>query len=62
MDLVALVHPREQAQVSVVTLVTKCALFRNKPALLGAPSRVESPVPAEVFRAFVSAQRRTARW
>jgi hypothetical protein len=55
MALVALVHPGEQAQVSVVRLVTKCALFRNKPALLGAPYRVESPVPAEVFRAFVSA-------
>jgi hypothetical protein len=55
MALLALVHPREQAHVSAVTLMTKCALFQNKPALLTAPYRVESPILAEVFRAFVSA-------
>jgi hypothetical protein len=55
MALLALVHPREQAHVSVVTLMTKCTLFKNTPALLTAPYRVESPVPAEVLRAFVSA-------
>jgi hypothetical protein len=37
-----------------MTLMTKCTLFQNKPALLSAPYRVESPIPAEVFRAFVS--------
>jgi hypothetical protein len=54
MALVALVHPREQAQVSVVTVMVKCTLFQNKPALLTAPYRVESPIPSEVFRTFVS--------
>jgi hypothetical protein len=53
--LLALVHPREQAHVSIVPLVAKCTLFQNKPTLLGAPYRVESPIPTEVFRAFVSA-------
>jgi hypothetical protein len=55
MALLALVHPREQAHVSVVTLVTKCTLFQNKRTLLGAPYRVELPIPASVFRAFISA-------
>jgi hypothetical protein len=55
MARLALVHPREQAHVAVMTLMAKCTLFQNKPALLSAPYRVESPIPAEVFRAFVSA-------
>jgi hypothetical protein len=54
MVLLALVHPREQAHVSVAALVAKCPIFQNKPALVSAPSRVESPIPAEVVRAFVS--------
>jgi uncharacterized coiled-coil protein SlyX len=38
-----------------VTLMTKCTLFKNTPALLTAPYRVESPIPVSVFRAFLSA-------
>jgi hypothetical protein len=55
MSLLALVHPREQAHVSVGPLVAKCTLFQNNPALLSAPYRVQSPILAEVSRAFVSA-------
>jgi hypothetical protein len=54
MALVTLIHPREQAHVSVVPLVNKCTLFRNSPALLTAAYRVESPIPASVFRGFVT--------
>jgi hypothetical protein len=57
---VTIVHPRGQAQVPVVPLVTKCTLFKNTPALLSAAYRIESSIPAEVFRVFVSALKGSA--
>jgi hypothetical protein len=54
MALLALVHPCEQVQISVEQLVAKCTLFKNKRKLLRAPYEVASPIPASVFRAFVS--------
>jgi hypothetical protein len=41
--------------VSGQTLVTRCDLFKNNIALLGAPYQVMSPVPLQVFRLFVEA-------
>jgi uncharacterized coiled-coil protein SlyX len=55
MALVKLVHPREEAEVSPMQLISKCTLFKNNLALLSAPYRITSRITAEVFRAFVSA-------
>jgi hypothetical protein len=55
MALIALVHHCEEAHISDVSLVAKGGLFKINRALLSAPYRVESQVPASVFWVFVSA-------
>jgi hypothetical protein len=55
MALVELVHPQGSYQVSVVLLITKCDLFKNNPALIMTPYRVQSGVPLEDFQDFVTA-------
>jgi hypothetical protein len=55
MSLVELMNPQGGHQVSVVPLVTKCDLFKNNPALFGAPYRVQSGVSLDDFQDFVSA-------
>jgi hypothetical protein len=53
--LVELVHPQVSHQVSVVPLITKYDLFKNNPALIIAPYRIQSEVSLNDFQDFVSA-------
>jgi hypothetical protein len=55
MSLVELVHSQGSHQVSVVSLINKCDLFKNNLALAIAPYRLQSEVSLEDFRDFVSA-------
>jgi hypothetical protein len=54
MALVELVDSQGSHQVSTVSLINKCDLFKNNPGLVTAPSRVESGVSLEDFRNTVS--------
>jgi hypothetical protein len=54
MSLVELVHPQGSHQISVVSLINKCDLFKNNPGLTIAPYRVQSRVSLEDFKDFVS--------
>jgi hypothetical protein len=54
-ELVELVQPQGSHQVSVVSLIMKCDLFKNTLGLTIAPERVEFRVFLEDFRDFVSA-------
>jgi hypothetical protein len=50
-----LVHPRETLKVPFRTLVLKCNLFSDDPALACAPYSVQAPVSVDDFRQFVLA-------
>jgi hypothetical protein len=55
MSLVRLVHPQCSHQVSVVSLIKKCDLFKNNTSLTIALYRVQSRVSLKDFRDFVCA-------
>jgi hypothetical protein len=55
MALVELVHPQGRQKVSIVPLVAKCDRFKNNPALITTPYRVQSGVSLKDFQDFVTA-------